>query len=263
MIKLLHIADLHFGAEDAGLVEAFTRFCSDYKPNLIVAAGDFTQDGRRREFQAAADFFERLGVPVVAAAGNHDVPVRSIWQRFTTPWQRFDRLLGPRVIDRWTSEQLHVETLHTARRAQFGLDWSLGRASQSDVATIVQRLGKSVSRTRILTCHHPLRAPGGLSGRAKTRFGEVAAGVLEASCDLVLTGHLHETFVLPAATPGERCWFVGAGTAFSRRVRGEPAGFNAIEIEDDGIEIRHVEAAQTDRFEFGRAWSLARTGDAG
>ena len=116
MTRLLHIADLHFGAEDAGLVDAFLRFSRAYGPDLVVAAGDFTQDGRKREFDAAADFFRSLDVPVIGAAGNHDVPVRSVWERFMSPWRRFRNLLDGCVVDRWQDELVVVETLHTARR---------------------------------------------------------------------------------------------------------------------------------------------------
>ncbi|MHA6288720.1 metallophosphoesterase family protein [Maricaulis sp. CAU 1757] len=257
-MQLLHIADLHFGAEDSALVDAFATYCEEAQPDMIIAAGDFTQDGRKQEFEAAADFFRQLGVPVIGAAGNHDVPVRSVWQRFASPWRRFHHALGGAVTDRYESEGLHVETLHTARRAQFQLDWSLGRAAASDVSEVVNRLARSTSRTRILTCHHPLRAPGGNQGRARTRYGETAAGVVETACDLVLTGHLHQTFVLPAVQGDHTCWFVGAGTTFSHRTRTEPAGFNRIEIQDRAIRVQHVVAEDGTRFAPGRVWNLER-----
>ena len=120
-------------------------------------------------------------------------------------------------------------------------------------------LDDSPAATRVLTCHHPILAPGGNHGRARTARAGKSVETIAQSCDLVLTGHLHETFALPAEAPAHTCWFVGAGTTFSRRTRGETAGFNALEIGEDTIRITHY-TAHPDRPEFMATddWSLAR-----
>ena len=258
MTRLFHIADLHFGAESDRLVAAFEEACAAENPGLLVAAGDFTQAGRRREFAAARAMFDRIGLPAVGAPGNHDVPVYALGQRALTPWRRFHSQLGEQVIPAYRSDALHVESLHTARRAQFRPDWSLGRVSGRHLEPVIERLAASAAGTRILTCHHPLLAPGGLKGRARTHRGDRAADLAAEACDLVLTGHLHETFVLPAPDEDKSCWFVGTGTTFSDRTRDEAASFNRIDIEPERILITRMAADDGKTFKPGRTWELER-----
>lgn len=258
MKRLFHIADLHFGREHQPLVDAFIYQCKMDPPDLVVATGDFTQGARRQEFALAKQFFDALPSPVVGAPGNHDVPSRALDHRFFTPWQRFERALSGRVEPRLETGSLLAETLHTARRAQMRLDWSLGRVSRSDAAKLAKSLADAEQPTRVVACHHPLMAPGGLTGRARTKRGDTAAETLSEVCDLVLTGHLHRTFAIPIERENHVCWFVGASTTFSERTREEPAGFNEILINDDTLELTHFESREATRFEPGRKLVLPR-----
>ena len=248
MTRIIHIADLHFGAEEPSLVTAFETACEALDPDVIVAAGDFTQAGRKREFDAAAALFDRLDRPAVGAAGNHDAPVYALAERFMRPWRRFERRLGGAVRPSWSDDQTAIETFNTARRAQARLDWSLGVTHAGETEAAIDRLEAASAPVKLLACHHPLIAPGGSQGRANTRRGEETAARLSGVCDLVLTGHLHEAFILPSPRPDTTCWFIGAGTTFSWRVRGEPAGFNQIDIGPDGFEITHWRAVRRDAF---------------
>jgi 3',5'-cyclic AMP phosphodiesterase CpdA len=259
MTRLIHIADLHFGAEDPALVDAFVDFCTDVEPDVIVAAGDFTQAGRRREFRDAADFLSRLSAPAVGTPGNHDVPVRSVRQRFLSPWKRFDRFMRPVLAERHVAPGLQVESLVTARRAQWQPDWSLGRVGRRELAAILDRFDDSDGTTRVLTCHHPILAPGGSRGRARTARAWHAAPLIAAHCDLVLTGHLHETFTQSLSVGDHACWFVGCGTTFSHRTREEAAGFNLLTVESDAIETVHCEAGPDGRFHRGSGRLLSRS----
>ena len=244
MTRILHMADLHFGAEHPGLVEAFLLSARDLSPDLVVAAGDFTQSGRRQEFEAAARFFSRLDLPVVGMPGNHDTPVRALHERFTRPWRRFERLLRPHMACRHATDEVRVECLLTARRAQWRPDWSLGRVSLPALDAALERLNTAgtAGGLRVLTCHHPLLAPGGSRGRARTARAEEAVSRTAKACDLVLTGHLHQTFAEAVAGDDRVCWFVGAGTTFSLRTRSEPAAFNCLDVEPGRIRMTPHEA---------------------
>lgn len=258
MTRLLHMADLHFGDESQPLVDSLSEYCRDNSPDAVIATGDFTQAGRRREFDKARSFFEALNVPIVGAPGNHDVPVYALDHRLLTPWQRFHRLAGPVVSPRLKTDTFHVETLHTARRAQFRLDWSLGRVSRSDMKNLVDRFDPEDGTIRIAACHHPLITPHE-SGRGRTQRGPEAATELARHCSLVLTGHLHRTFAVPVQNGDKNCWFVGASTAFSGRTRIEPAGFNEIFLEGGTIRLVHHEADEAGRFHPAREQALPLT----
>ncbi len=244
MTRILHLADLHFGAEHPGLVDAFLEAAKELSPDLVIAAGDFTQSGRRQEFEAAARFFSRLDAPVVGMPGNHDTPVRALHERFTRPWRRFETILRPHLSHRHDTGPLRVECLLTARRAQWRPDWSLGRVSLPALDAALDRLNRDDDGTalRVLTCHHPLLAPGGQQGRARTARAKEAVVRAAQACDLVLTGHLHQTFAEKVEREDGVCWFVGAGTTFSLRTRDEPAAFNCLDLEAGRIRMTPYEA---------------------
>ncbi|TRO96286.1 metallophosphoesterase [Glycocaulis profundi] len=249
MTRIIHIADLHFGAEEPRLVETLAEEIEDLKPDVVVAAGDLTQYGRRREFAAAREFFDGLSAPVVASPGNHDVPYGNMFSRLLSPWARFNHHMQGRVEARYADDRVAIETFETARGAQLRLDWSLGRARPDQAREIAGRLESAApgDGVRIVACHHPLIAPGGPKGRAKTKFGAEAADVfLAGGADMVLSGHLHTAFAIPDGREGHKCWFVGVSTALSHRTREEPAGFNLIDI-DHGEGRLAVYAADDDR----------------
>ena len=239
MTRLVQISDIHFGAEDAALVEPLSAAINDLAPDIVILTGDVTQYGRRREFSAARAFLDTLDVPLVGAPGNHDTPYFDMAARLTSPWKRFERWLAPRLQPSAEAGRARVEMLPTARGAQARMDWSLGRVRKRDAL----RAGEALSAhdgLKVLAGHHPLVAPGGLKGRAKTTGGARAARLIaEAGVDLYLSGHLHQVFAEAVDRgDGSVCWFVGAGTALSRRTRGEPASFNVIEAgEEPRLEV--------------------------
>jgi 3',5'-cyclic AMP phosphodiesterase CpdA len=73
MSVLLHIADTHFGTERRPVVEALLALAAQQQPDLVVLAGDVTQRARPAQFRAAKAFVDRLGAPVLAVPGNHDI----------------------------------------------------------------------------------------------------------------------------------------------------------------------------------------------
>ncbi len=246
MTRLIHLADLHFGAEDPPLVDGLADAIGTLEGDVICAAGDFTQYGRRREFTAAAEFFARLDPPVIAAPGNHDTPFWDLFSRLARPWGRFERLLGGTVAPRWRGERDGLETLATSRGLQARLDWSLGKVREAHAREAAQALC-DVEGVRIVAGHHPLFSPGGQTGRARTKGATDATRILaEAQIDLVLSGHLHQAFALAFDRPdGGKSWHVGASTALSKRTRDEPAGFNVIDLDATGAQLQ-VYAATKD-----------------
>lgn len=234
MTRLVQISDIHFGAEDPALVMPLSEAINDLAPDLVILTGDVTQYGRRSEFAAARAFLETLQAPIVGAPGNHDTPYFNMAARLTGPWKRFERWLGPRLQPRAEAGRARVEMLPTARGAQVRIDWSLGRVRRRDALRAGARLS-DFEGCSVLAGHHPLVAPGGLKGRAKTTGGARAAQLItQAGVDLYLSGHLHQVFAeAMEREDGSVCWFVGAGTALSRRTRGEPASFNVIEVSED------------------------------
>jgi len=235
MSTIVQISDLHFGAEDPRLVAALERAISDIAPDLIAVSGDLTQKGKRREFNAAAEFLSGLEPPVMIAAGNHDIPLLQILTRVAAPFARFHKRVAHARVEAFDESSLIARTLNTARGVQARRDWSLGSVNLQDVRDIVHDFEAAPPEAaRVIVCHHPLLTPKDAPLRARTRRGYAAARLMaQRGVDLLLTGHMHVEFSerLPFHDMGT--WTVGAGTALSTRTRGAPASFNAIEARPD------------------------------
>jgi len=252
MTRLLHISDLHFGAHEPALVEHFLELSADLRPDAFVISGDFTQGGRRSEFEAARHFIERLPAPAVIARGNHDAPAWAWHERIANPWRRMQETVGAASAEGWKGGRAVVESFSTSPRAQIRLDWSLGQVRRRSLKAALARLAEAdADMVAILTCHHPLLAPAGAGRRARTRGANTAVKDVTRRVDLVLAGHLHQAYALsrPGAGAGARTsWFIGASTAFSNRTREEPAGFNVLTIEGDDVQLAVYAATQASTF---------------
>ena len=76
MSVLLHLSDTHFGTEQPQVLEAVVALAAQQRPDVVVLSGDITQRGQPEQFRAAKAFVDRLGAPVLAIPGNHDIPDR-------------------------------------------------------------------------------------------------------------------------------------------------------------------------------------------
>ena len=81
MSVLLQVSDTHFGTEQAPVVQALEALAHGQRPSVVVLSGDITQRARPTQFRAARAFADRLGVPVLAIPGNHDIPLLNLWAR--------------------------------------------------------------------------------------------------------------------------------------------------------------------------------------
>ncbi len=86
---LVHLSDLHFGTEQPECIRALGDFCALHQPELIVVSGDLTQRARFQQFYACKQFLESLKRPYLVVPGNHDIPLFHLWNRFISPFARY------------------------------------------------------------------------------------------------------------------------------------------------------------------------------
>lgn len=259
MIRIAHLSDIHFGGENAAAVAGAAKVVAKGAFDLTIVSGDLTQFGEVAEFRAAAAWLSALPGPRLVCPGNHDSPYLAWWERFTSPFGRFERLIGPARRQDFHAPGLAVHGLNSARGVQPRANWSKGQVSAEQTRDALAALGRAPSGTlKIVVCHHPLSEMIGGPMTGRTWGGEAAARAFaEGGVDLVLSGHIHAPFVWPYPFASGRCHAVGAGT-LSKRERGAPAGFNLIEA--DAREVRVAAQAWTgSHFEPSRTWSLDRT----
>ncbi len=242
-IRLLHVSDIHFGAEDEMALQAVEDFASRLRPDALVVAGDITQSGRKREFEAARAWFDRLGILSIVAPGNHDTPAfhlpHRIPERIIAPFDRYRRHIGEldgvgRLIE--LRGRVRISAINTARGAQGRLNWADGVIDLKDLQDTLGSLADGPDEAwRILVCHHPLREPGHSHISVDTRRGgEALARCAAARVDAILTGHIHDAFAHAIHSPRRHMVQMGSGT-LSTRLRGTHPSFCMVTIEGERI----------------------------
>jgi 3',5'-cyclic AMP phosphodiesterase CpdA len=227
MSVLLQISDPHFGTEQPQVVDALTTLVRLQQPDLLVLSGDITQRARPVQFQAARAWMDRLGVPVVAIPGNHDIPLFDVWTRIRRPYARHIAAFGAELEPYFSSADLMVVCVNTTRAWRH----KHGEVSAQQMDRVAQLLVKAKSeQLRVVVVHHPIAVTRAEDTPHRLR-GHAAAlqRWAEAGADLVMGGHIHLPYVMAVQGLARPLWAVQAGTAVSARVRaGVPNSVNLL-----------------------------------
>ena len=255
-VRIAHLSDIHFGAELVEAVEAAPRAVTAFAPTLTVVTGDLTLGGRRKEFKAASHWLQRLPQPLMVMPGNHDTPYWNLIPRILAPFARYRRYIGRSDSETVDGPGLAARCLNSARGAQPRLNWSRGAIS-IDRLRAIRWPSVGSGDLRLFACHHPLLFLEGAPVEGGVHRGVEAMRQLAwTGVDLILTGHVHIPFVLPAPGCEPGVWAIGAGT-LSQRLRGAPASFTTIIASDDSIEVE-TQAWIDGAFQRDQTWSLMR-----
>src|SRR5574339_752432 len=136
-IRLLHLSDVHFGAQDAAALKSVETFVAHVGPDAVLIAGDLTQSGRRSEFKAARDWLKSLGVQTIVAPGNHDAPVFHLPARVAAPFDRYERYMSDlsavgRLIE-LRDGLVRISAINSARGVQGRINWADGVIDLDDL----------------------------------------------------------------------------------------------------------------------------------
>ena len=228
MSVLLQISDPHFGTEQQPVVAALVQFAQQQRPCLLVLSGDITQRARPAQFNAARAFMDRLGAPMLALPGNHDIPLFDLWTRLRRPYARHLAAFGPALEPVHASPELMVVCVNTTRAWRH----KNGEVSALQIDRVARVLATaSAAQLRVVVVHQPAavpraeEVPNQLRGHAAALQRWAAAGA-----DIVMGGHIHLPYVMQVTNLTARpLWVVQAGTAVSSRVRqGVPNSVNLL-----------------------------------
>ena len=229
-MKLFHVSDVHFGAEDPEALAWFERCVAQEKPDAVIMTGDLTMRARTREFDAGGKWLRSLGVPVTVEVGNHDLPY--YWdpiRRLVSPYKRYGA--AERLIEKPLDlPGISIVPLKTTARAQWRWNWSKGNVSSGALRKALALVHEVPKGNLIFVAgHHPL-IEGPTKGTAKTRNGDIAlAALTDAGVHAVLSGHVHDPFDIPYQRGDWTVRLIGAGT-LSKRLRNSPPAFNEIRV---------------------------------
>lgn len=237
-MRILHLSDLHFGYEDGESLAVIYKLVNAAPIDLIIASGDLSAAGLQTELSACADWLASLGPPVMAVPGNHDAPYFEFFPRFYRPFRRFRAAAQGRMARDWVSGEVCVVGINTARGWQMRLNWALGSISPAQTARAVGVLRRAApGAVKIVVTHHPLIWPRDPALPGATHGGITAAKALvRAGAHLFLAGHLHVMRDTPFSEDGRQALAVTGGTLCTR-LRGDPQGFNVIDVSEGAVRI--------------------------
>lgn len=221
MRVILHLSDTHFGTEQPPVVEALLELAQQQRPDVAVFSGDITQRATSRQFAAARDFVDRLGVAArVVLPGNHDIPLFDLQARVFDPYRRYCRAFGPELEPEYEDAALLILGIKTTRRYRH----KDGTVSANQIERTCNRLrGTAAAQLKLIVTHQPVHVirPSDNKNLLHGR-GAALEAWSSAGADLVLGGHIHLPYVRPLRDQhglSRELWVVQAGTAVSGRVR--------------------------------------------
>ncbi len=227
MSVLLQISDTHFGTEVPQVVEALAALAIQQRPNLVVLSGDITQRARPDQFRAAKSFVDRLGAPVLAIPGNHDIALFNLWARLTHPYARYAKEFGADLEPVHSSHNLLVIGVNTTRAWRH----KNGEVSQAQIGRVAKVLSAArPQQLRVVVVHQPAAVvQAGDQPDLLRGHGEAIRAWSAAGADLVMGGHIHLPYTVALPGLARRLWAVQAGTAVSSRTRpGVPNSVNIL-----------------------------------
>ena len=217
--------------------------CDELRPELVIASGDLANRGRLVELAQARSLLDRLGAPVLAVPGNHDIPY-TLPARVTQPWRLFEEVFG-------TTEPV----ARTEHAVVCGLNsvrpWRHqgGRLDPRRLPSVAGVLASGEpGALRVVVLHHHLA---GAPWRVARKFplkhrDEVLRALAAAGAELVLGGHIHQSTAVErrsfeALPDGKQSSLVLATAPGFGRPRphrlGEANGLNVVRWTDGELEV--------------------------
>jgi 3',5'-cyclic-AMP phosphodiesterase len=246
-LLIAQLSDVHVGGGRyrEELLRTAIAEVNESEPDLVVVAGDLTDDGYPDQYPLAKQELEAIACPeVVLVPGNHDA--RNVG------YLRFEDTFGTRDSRHRLEADGHEIALVAVDTSKPDLDE--GEVGREHYAWIQEGFAGSAD-LRIFVCHHHLMPIPG-TGRERNQVldaGDVLSLLRQAEVDLVLSGHRHVPYVWPVAG----MFLVHSGTVSTLRTRGfsHPA-YNLIRIAEEriSVELRVPGGHRQSLGEFPRDW---------
>jgi len=214
------------------------------RPSFVAISGDLTQRAQPAQFRQARAFVDRIPVPSLAVPGNHDVPLYRVWDRLFNPFGAYKKFFSPELEPVYRDDELLVVGINTA----FGWTIKDGRITLRRLLEVEKVLRSVPDGTfKVVVAHHHLIPPPNFGTQNVLINAYEAINLFSsAGVDLVLSGHLHQTYIgnseefYPRGRPP--VVILHSGTTTSSRGRGgerERNTCNWIQADEKTIVVSH------------------------
>ena len=225
---IAQISDIHVGSARfrPDLLRIAIEEINAAEPDLVVVAGDITDDGYGDQYPEAQAALAMLACEsMVLVPGNHDA--RNVGD------VRFEDTFGSRD----SRHRMQLGGLDVAIVAVDSSkpDLDEGQIGREHYAWIAEGFAGAAD-LRVFVCHHHLVAIPG-TGRDRNQLmdaGDVLALLRDCRNDIVLSGHRHVPYLWPIAG----MYLIHSGTVSTTRTRGFPdSAYNLVRVADEQIEV--------------------------
>ena len=224
-MKIAHISDLHlpgnYYVSDWG--EQVIKTLNSTRLDLILITGDITDNGYQDEYEIAKEFVEKLIPKKMIILGNHDSR--------NSGYVIFEQIFGNR-FPYYELKDIGILGLDSSEP-----DIDEGHIGRENYILLKDKL--SHKRVKIVALHHHV-IPIPNTGRERNILidsGDFLKLCIDLNINLVLSGHKH----MPWIWKLENTYFITAGTACSRRLKGKSyPSFYIYEISDELITINEI-----------------------
>lgn len=227
-VLIAQLSDVHVGGGRyrEELLRTAIAEINEAEPDLVVVAGDVTDDGYPDQYPLAKQELEAIACrEVVLVPGNHDA--RNVG------YLRFEDTFGARDSRRrltFDGSEVALVAVDTSKP-----DLDEGEVGREHYPWIEEAFAGPAD-LRVFVCHHHLMPIPG-TGRERNQVrdaGDVLSLLRQAEVDLVLSGHRHVPFVWPVAG----MFLVHSGTVSTLRTRGFPhPAYNLIRVAEERISV--------------------------
>jgi 3',5'-cyclic-AMP phosphodiesterase len=221
---IVQISDLHLGPQFiSSAYEQAVKEILGMKPDVVVASGDFTENGVLGEFKRAAEKLQSLkDFPIISVPGNHDYR--------STGYLIYKEVFGEKQT--FTFGNTAFLTVGTARP-----DRDEGEVGHRQDVWLGETLRKNRNKVKVVVMHHHLVSvpDTGTDRITIVDAGDVLRTLFIEKANLVLCGHRHRPWMWKI----NEMMIAHAGTTSSERTRGYFANtYNIIELNESTGDAR-------------------------
>jgi 3',5'-cyclic AMP phosphodiesterase CpdA len=270
MFCVVHISDLHFGAQELiythrelqyGLSQVFEELKNN-KAFLLIT-GDITFRGQAQGYTEAESFVRGIlttnaieSKKLLLCPGNHDIVLSS-----DTPFKKFDAFsyalrhdgiftYSSRNFVSYETDDALLVGLNTA----FRLDHQYGSVDIESLRDFLSTIPKPSNKLRIAFLHHHLINQFERDSSALRNAYDLLMLLDEHKFDYIFHGHQHSNQFMPIGEAKMRIFGV---RSFNFSTPGYPNGLNSYEISETSIKVTNYVFAR-DNVSHGRSGGLQK-----
>jgi Icc protein len=252
-MRIAHISDFHLPTKpgqsvsgalpDANLIEAVAALKRQVpKPDLIVLGGDLLEDGQKGNYEAIAELFKDVQVPLHTVVGNHD-DLKAL--KKSSLVEKGKNYPGYGSFDH---DKLHLILLNTA-----GTGKPHGNIEEEQLLWLSEDLWANHDKpVLIFMHHHPINSGVPWLDKMKLENADAFWEIIPPYAKNifgVFFAHLHIQIstvvrgVLVAGPPAVCFQYSGNSDVSKPELSAEQPGFNLIDVKDRQARVRTIRFA--------------------